>query len=236
MIRLAAVADLHIGKPGSGSVSGRFTSVNEAADVLLLPGDLTEHGSPDELRPLLHELAQVSIPVVAVLGNHDYVDWEHDQLSPLLKGAGVHLLDGDTFAADVKGRRLGIVGVMGYSGGFGGPEDVHHDLAEDIPATTLEAEVRKLERELSRLDTDHRVVMLHYAPIRATVEGEEPTRIPIFGNSRLCEPIDRLGADLVVHGHSHHGTHHATTPGGIPVYNVAAPVIKRPYVVLEVRP
>ncbi|HKP53450.1 MAG TPA: metallophosphoesterase [Chloroflexia bacterium] len=235
MIRLAAVGDLHVSLRSKKSLAWRFQDVNERADVLLLPGDLTDNGYPDEARLLLRELTEVRIPIVAVLGNHDQCAGKVGEVVQLLTEGGVAVLDGDIYRLEVRGKTLGIVGTKGFQGGFG--KNVvapGFEPAVDVWVREAEAEASKIQHELEGLSTDYRVVMLHYAPIRATVQGEHPEIIPFMGTDRLCEPIDRLGADLVVHGHSHHGTHSGVTPGGIPVYNVAASLLDKPYAVLEV--
>jgi Icc-related predicted phosphoesterase len=235
MIRLAAVGDLHLSLPGTGSVARRFRGVNERADVLLLPGDLTDNGYPDEARLLLRELSEVKIPIVAVPGNHDQHAGKEKEVAHLLTEAGVTVLDGDICRLEVRGKTLGIVGAKGFQGGFGKNAVVAgYEPAVDVWVKEAEAEAHKIRLGLERLDSDYRIVMLHYAPIRSTVLGEDPELIPFMGTDLLCEPIDRIGADMVVHGHSHHGTHAGVTPGGIPVYNVAASVLDKPYALLEV--
>jgi Icc-related predicted phosphoesterase len=210
--------------------------INDDADLLLLPGDLTDSGQPDEARLLLRELAEVvEIPIVAVLGNHDQAAGKASEVARLLADGGITLLDGDSFTLDVKGKTLGIVGAKGFQGGFGKNAVVPgFEPAVDVWVNEAKREAAKIERGLIALQTDYRVVVLHYSPVRATVEGEDPEIIPFMGTSRLCEPIDRLGADMVIHGHSHHGTHAGTTPGGIRVYNVAATVLATPYAILKV--
>ena len=234
MIRLVAVSDLHFKVGDEQTIASRFEGVRDKADLLLLPGDLTDNGNLDEASLLGGELSRLGLPVLAVLGNHDFASRMTTQLTGVLNSAGVRVLDGDTAEFTMRGETVGIVGVRGFRGGFD-----HHALSEIsepeveawVVTATIEAE--KLERGLERLHTDYRIVMTHYAPIRATVEGEHPETFPFYGSSRLCEPIDRLGADLVVHGHAHHGTHRGATPRGIPVYNVAASLLDAPFAIIE---
>ena len=236
MIRLAAVGDLHLTLLGAGTVATRFRGVNEVADVLLLPGDLTDSGEPDEARLLIRELTgAVKIPVVAVLGNHDQHSGKVNEVIHVLRDGGVAVLDGDIYTLKVRGKTFGIVGTKGFQGGFGKNAAVPgYEPVVDVWVREADAEAGKIRRGLTWLKADYRVVMLHYAPIRSTVEGEDLELVPFMGTDRLCEPIDELGADLVVHGHSHHGTYTGTTPGGIPVYNVAAQVLDVPYAILKV--
>jgi Icc-related predicted phosphoesterase len=235
LIRLAAVGDLHVTLHSAGAIASRFQGINEHADVLLLPGDLTDRGLPDEARLLVRELvAVVNLPIVAVLGNHDQSAGKAGEVVRVLADGGVTVLDGDSFTIDVNGETLGIVGTKGFQGGFGkNAVEPGFEPAVDVWVNEARREATKIERELATLRADYRVVMLHYSPVRGTVEGEDPEVIPFMGTSRLCEPIDRLGADLVVHGHSHHGTHMGATPGSIPVYNVAASLLATPYAILE---
>ncbi len=217
-----------------GLIAPRFEGVNNAADILLLPGDLTDNGLVEEARVLVRELAGVMIPILAVLGNHDYASDMQDEIVGLLNSNGIRVLDGGTAEIEARGERLGVAGAKGFRGGFG-----KNALEETFePETAIwvaaaEREARKIEHALGQLSSDYRLVMLHYAPVRATVEGEHPEIVPFMGSSRLSVPIDRLGADLVVHGHAHHGSRTGATPGGIPVYNVAASLLDTPFALLE---
>jgi len=234
MISIAAVSDLHFKPTEVEQLRERFNGVRDVADILVLPGDLIDSGTPDDARLLVKELAALDIPIVAVLGNHEYAAGEVGAVAAVYREGGIRLLDGDTIDFIIRGESLGIAGTRGARGGFGehalqgtGEPDV--DLWLDV----ARYEADKLESSLGSLITDYRVVLLHLAPIRGTVEGENPEEIPFYGSSALCEPIDRLGATLVIHGHSHHGTHLGATPTGIPVYNVARTVIPAPYIILE---
>ncbi len=223
--RLAAVGDLHYSKTATAQWQPFFSRMAEQADVVLLCGDLTDYGLPEEAQALARDLqAAVRIPMVAVLGNHDYEAGRQDEIRGLLQQVGAFVLDGET--CEVRG--IGFAGAKGFAGGFGrgtlGPwgEPV-------IKAFVREAvdEAMKLETALARLRTPQRVVVLHYAPVQATVEGEPREIFPFLGTSRLEEPLDRLAATLVFHGHAHNGAPEGRTAGRVPVYNVSLPLLRR---------
>jgi len=209
-----------------------FGQVAEHADVLALCGDLGDYGLVDyglanETHVLVKELAGVlksRVPVLAVLGNHDFEGDDHETVKTILCEAGVTVLDGD--AVEVQG--VGFAGVKGFGGGFG--RSALAPWGESaIKAFVREAldESIKLESALARLRTPHRIAMLHYAPIQATVRGEPPEIFPFLGSSRLEEPINRYEVTAVVHGHAHHGSAGGRTSAQIPVYNVSMPLLKR---------
>ncbi len=219
VVRVAAVGDFHCGEEDVGRYRDAFAKVNDEADVLLLAGDLTRRGTPAEFRVVANELADVRIPILTVLGNHDHESGEAEAGVAILRERGVHLLDGEPFELTPE---VGFAGVKGFIGGFGrytltafGEAETKH-----IVGTTLE-EVQRLEFSLRRLSTPVRVVLLHYAPILDTVLGEPEQIMPFLGNDRLVEPIDRFKAAAVFHGHAHHGTFRGKTPGGVPVFNVS---------------
>jgi Icc-related predicted phosphoesterase len=225
LVRIAAVGDLHFGRSGHGPpLRALFSEVVERADVLALCGDLTDSGEPDEARALARALAAATIPTVAVLGNHDYESGKTDELSRVLCDAGVHVLDGTSY--EVYG--VGFAGVKGFAGGFGrralGPWG-----EEIIKLFVREAldEALKLETALGRLRTERRVVLLHYAPIEGTVEGEPREIYPYLGSSRLEEPLTRYPVDAVFHGHAHHGSAEGRTISDVPVYNVSLNLLQR---------
>jgi Icc-related predicted phosphoesterase len=237
VVRIAALADLHYGKNSQGSLQSVFSRFGDlSADVLVLCGDLTDYGLPDEARALVRELAGlVKVPIVAVLGNHDYEADAAPEVTQILSGAGINVLDGDT--CEIEG--VGFAGTKGFAGGFG--RGVLSPWGE--PATkrfVREAvdETLKLETALSRLRTAWRIAVLHYAPIPGTVEGEPREIYPFLGCSRLEEPLARYSVTAVLHGHAHHGAPEGRTSTGIPVHNVALPLLKRvsaeqPFRVLE---
>ena len=227
IVRVAAVGDVHCGKGSQGQFQPLFTRVAESADVLVLCGDLTDYGLPDEARVLVRELsAAVKVPTIAVFGNHDLESGHAAEITSILTEAGVRLLDGD--GVEIQG--VGFAGVKGFAGGFGaralqswGEEVLKRFVREAVE------EALKLESGLSRLTTEQRVAVLHYAPIRATVATEPEEIIPFLGSSRLEEPCNRYHVAAVVHGHSHGGAPEGQTTTGIPVYNVAMPVLKREF-------
>ena len=237
-VRLAAMGDIHVSKTGQGALASTFAQISERADVLAICGDLTDYGLPEEGRVLAREIATaLRVPCIAVMGNHDYEAGKCDEIRQILADAGVIVLDGD--ATEVAG--VGFAGVKGFCGGFGrgalGPwgEDI-------IKSFVREAvnEAFKLESALARLRTPNRVALLHYSPVRATVEGEPLEIFPYLGSSRLEEPLARYPVTAVIHGHAHNGALEGKTSSGIPVYNVAMPLLKKcwpeqpPFRVIEI--
>ena len=228
-VRVAAVGDVHCTKTSQGALQPLFAQMVESADVLVLCGDLADYGLADEARILAHELGvaiKAKVPVIGVLGNHDHESGEADTVKQILCDAGVTILDGD--AIEVHG--IGFAGTKGFCGGFG------RRALEPWGEGAIKAFVResldeslKLESALARLRTPHRIAILHYSPIQATVEGEPVEIFPFLGSSRLEEPINRYQVTAVVHGHAHHGSPEGTTSTGIPVYNVAMPLLRRSF-------
>ena len=234
MIRVAAVGDVHVGTDSAGRLAPRLAGLADHADVFLLAGDLTHRGRPEEAKVLAEELRGVRIPTIAVLGNHDYHSDEQDGVTEVLEQAGIRVLEGDAVVLEIGGRRVGIAGSKGFGGGFAGAS------ASDFGEPEMKAFVGhtkalagRLERALGGLHTDRRIVLLHYSPVAETLAGE-PREIHAFlGSYLLAEAVDRVGADLVLHGHAHRGSRDGITPGGVPVRNVAAPVIGRAYEVFR---
>ena len=237
-VRLAAMSDIHVGKTGQGALASVFAQASERSDVLVMCGDLTDYGLPEEARILARDIATaLRVPCVTVLGNHDYEAGKQDEVRQILTDAGVTVLDGDS--CEVHG--VGFAGVKGFCGGFGrgalGPwgEDI-------IKIFVREAvnEAFKLESALARLRSPIRVALLHYSPVRATVEGEPLEIFPYLGSSRLEEPLTRYPVTAVLHGHAHNGCMEGRTSSGTPVYNVAMPLLKKcwpeqpPFRVIEV--
>jgi Icc-related predicted phosphoesterase len=224
-VRIAAVGDFHSSEEEAGTFRAHFASVNRDADVLVLAGDLTRRGTPAEMKTVVAELSDVTIPIVAVLGNHDYESGQVEEGACILRDRGIHLLDGDAFQLD---DRLGIAGAKGFMGGFGrraltafGEPETKAFVADCI------GEVQKLELALQRLHTPVRVALLHYAPVVGTVVGEPEQIYPFLGTDRLADPLDRYGVDVCFHGHAHIGTFRGETTGGVPVFNVAHALLKR---------
>ena len=222
-MRLAAVGDTHIRKNSQGTLQPLLAAVNETADVLLLCGDLTDYGLPEEAHVLAKELMAVRIPIVGVLGNHDYESGQEKEVCKILSDAGMHLLDGET--VEING--VGFAGAKGFIGGFG-RATLGQWGERAIKAFVQEAidEAMKLESALARLRTPQRVAILHYSPIRATVEGEPTEIMAYLGTSRLEEPLNRYPVNAVFHGHAHHGSPEGRTSTGIPVFNVAMPLLR----------
>jgi len=225
-VRFAAVGDIHCKKDSAGAFRELFAQASDAADALLLCGDLTDYGLPEEARVLASELGAAKVPIVAVLGNHDFESDAQNDVRNILADAGVHVLDGE--ACEIHG--VGIAGVKGFAGGYGratlgswGERSIKTFVNEAIQ------EALKLESALAKLRTAERLAVLHYSPIEATVQGEPIEIFPFLGTSRLEEPLIRYPVSTVLHGHAHRGSPEGRTVNGTPVYNVALPLLKRTY-------
>ena len=226
-VRVAAIGDVHYTKTSQGALQPLFLQINESADVLLLCGDLTDYGLPEEAQVLAKDLtSNLKIPVVAVFGNHDFESGQVQEVQRILCDAGIRILDGD--GCEIDG--IGYAGAKGFAGGFGeralqawGEESTKRFVHEAID------EALKLEKAISRLQTPQRIVLLHYSPIRATVEGEPPEIFPFLGSSRLEETLNRYPVTAVFHGHAHHGSPEGRTQRDVPVYNVALPLLRRSF-------
>jgi Icc-related predicted phosphoesterase len=233
LIRVAATGDVHF---ATGSL-GRLRSHLEAEkdlQLLLLAGDLTRRGDPQEAAVLAEELAGLPFPVVAVLGNHDHHRDAMEEVAAALREVGVTVLEGGSASLRVNGTRVGIAGVKGFAGGFAGACAAYFGEREmkDFVATTQRS-AASLEAALRELDSEVRIALLHYSPVEGTLVGEPPPLWPFLGSYLLAEAVDRAGADLVLHGHAHYGSPESVTPAGIRVLNVAQTVTGRPFVVLE---
>lgn len=230
MIRIAAVGDVHFAEDSAGRLAPYWSRLADHADVFLLVGDLTNIGSPSQARALAEELSVVDVPMVAVLGNHDYHADDPGAVRSALETAGVIVLEGAGVTLRVGERTLGIAGVKGFGGGF--PGACGHEFGEPEMKEFMrltERSATQLERALSELSADYRVALTHYAPVKDTLAGERLEIFPFLGAFQLAEAIDRAGAHLAIHGHAHHGTERGMTPGGVPVRNVALPLLRRPY-------
>src|SRR5438067_10484516 len=226
IVRVAAIGDLHCTKTSQGAFQPLLAKVAESAELLLVAGDLTDYGLADEARVLARELTTLRIPVVAVLGNHDFESGKEDEVRQIIADAGVVVLDGD--ATEIHG--IGIAGVKGFGGGFG--QRALGPWGETIIKQFVRAavdEALKLEAALARLRTTQLVALLHYSPVQATVEGEPLEIYPFLGSSRLEEPINRYPVSLVLHGHAHRGQLEGATKTGVPVYNVSMPLLTRSF-------
>ena len=233
-LKVAAIGDLHVKDDHSAPYRELFGEISREADVLVLTGDLTDLGKPREAEILAEDLRACSIPVVAVLGNHDYECGHEDEIKAIVKGAGVHLLDGSSHEID----GVGFVGVKGFAGGFG--RRMLGSFGEGAIKTFVQEsmnEAMRLENAMRSVRSKRAIVVLHYAPVADTIEGEPLEIFPFLGSSRLAETIDRFKVSAVVHGHAHRGKYEGRTPAGAPVYNVAYHIEKptgRPYALIEV--
>ena len=224
-LRIAATADLHYAKHSRGKMHDAFAEISSSADVLLLCGDLTEYGLPEEAEELAADVrSAVRIPIIAVIGNHDYESGQPEMVSKVLDEAGVNMLVGE--AIEIAG--VGFAGISGFGGGFGrrmlnawGEPLIKQFVQESI------SHAIRLEQALVKLQTERRIVVLHYSPIRATLQGEDPEIYAFLGSSRLEEPINRFRVTAVFHGHAHNGILDGKTSTGIPVYNVSEPALRK---------
>jgi Icc-related predicted phosphoesterase len=222
-MRIAATADLHFFSPLDGVIQEQLAQVRDKADLLVIAGDLTNYGKPAEMKELLNFLVRLRLPIVAVLGNHDYESGAETELTRMMTEEGIKVLDGT--ACEHEG--VGFAGAKGFGGGFGrGALTAFGESGVKAFVQGAIDEALKLERAMSQLRTSKRVVVIHYAPVADTIQGEAPEIFPYLGSSRLAEVVDRHGADMVLHGHAHHGALDGKTTGGIPVHNVALPILQ----------
>ncbi|MFZ0946422.1 MAG: metallophosphoesterase family protein [Syntrophobacteraceae bacterium] len=239
VVRVAAISDVHCKKDSKQGLRPVFDQIAGEADVLLVCGDITHLGLPEEACVFLEQAVPVlnKIPVLCVLGNHDFESGKQDALWEQLSGAGLIMMDGDSL--QIYG--VGFTGVKGFGGGFGRMA-VHPWGEKVIKDFVKEADIEaeKLETGLSKLDIGPRIVVMHYAPIRATVAGEPLELFPFLGSSRLEDPLNRFAVTAVFHGHAHQGSFEGKTNANIPVYNVSVAVLKQrfpkraPFFMLEV--
>jgi Icc-related predicted phosphoesterase len=224
IVRIGAVADLHCSKSSQGQLQALLAPAVKSVNFLLLAGDLTDYGLPDEAHILVRELTGLSVPIVAVLGNHDFESGKQEEVKQILVAAGIKVLDGD--ACEIAG--VGIAGGKGFAGGFGrgtlGPwgETIIKEFVREAVNEAL-----KLESALSRLRMPQRIALLHYSPIETTVEGEPREIFPFLGCGRLAEPLVRYPVTAVFHGHAHRGSPEGKLGENVPVYNVALPLLRR---------
>lgn len=234
VIRIGAVGDVHLDEDVVGRFRPALDQIAEYADVLLLAGDLTRHGSESEARCVATEFGGLDVPVVTVLGNHDHHCDEVPAVVRVLEDAGITVLEGTGVVLRCGEHRLGIAGAKGFGGGFAGrcaSEFGEPEMKAFIRTTSAVAE--RLGTALRELDADVRVALTHYAPVPDTLAGEPLEIYPFLGSYLLGEAIDSAPTALAIHGHAHHGTERGTTPGGVRVRNVAHPVIKQAYSVFH---
>jgi Icc-related predicted phosphoesterase len=234
MIRIAAVGDVHVDQDVVGRYRPALERLPEVADVLLVAGDLTRHGTVEEARCFATEFGGLEVPVVVVLGNHDHQSDQQDAVADLLTGSGIAVLEGSGMVLDVHGHRLGVAGAKGFGGGFAGAcaSKFGEREMKDFVGTT-EAIADKLGAALRGLDCDALVALTHYSPVPETLAGEPLEIYPFLGSYLLGQAIDSAPTALALHGHAHAGTERGRTPGGVPVRNVAHPVIKQAYNVYQ---
>jgi Icc-related predicted phosphoesterase len=237
-VRVAAVGDVHL----DADVLGRYRPALEhlagKADMLLLAGDLTRHGTPDEARCVAQEFGGLAVPVVAILGNHDYHSDQQDEVAAVLREAGLTVLECSGTVLDCGGVRVGVAGTKGFGGGFAGA------CASEFGEPEMKAFTRhgrelaaRFATALAELDCDVRISLTHYSPVPETLLGEPLEIYPFLGSYHLAQAIDAApGVGLAVHGHAHAGSERGATPGGVPVRNVAHPVIKQAYNVYQLAP
>jgi Icc-related predicted phosphoesterase len=235
-MRIAATSDLHFTPQGYDRIREPLSHVKDEADVLVIAGDLTNYGKPEEMHSLMNALVRLRIPIVSVLGNHDYESDQQDELMKMMTAEGIKVLDGSSYERD----GVGFAGTKGFPGGFGrgmltafGEKEIKAFVQAGLDETL------KLERALTMLSSSKIVIVTHYAPICETVEGERLEILPFLGSSRLAEVIDRHQAVIAFHGHAHHGKPDGKTIGGVPVHNVALSILMAqeppcPYRVFEV--
>ncbi len=238
--RIAAVGDVHVRETDKGKWVDYFKEVSAQADVLVICGDLTDTGDEVEAQILAEELKACTIPVVAVLGNHDHEKGRHKLIRQILLKEGVHMLDGEA----IKIHDVGFAGVKGFGGGFD-----NHMLSMfgegAMKAFVQEAvdEALRLDRALARLDAEYtvskKIAVMHYSPIKETVIGEPEPIYPFLGSSRLAEPLNRRKVDVAFHGHAHIGKLEGETSAGVKIFNVSKPILmqngyKYPFYIYEI--
>ncbi|WP_330261169.1 metallophosphoesterase family protein [Streptomyces sp. NBC_00539] len=240
MIRVAAVGDIHLGPGSEGTLRPAFETLGAHADLLLLAGDLTRHGTAEEARVVAHEVAGLPVPVAAVLGNHDYQSDQEAAVAEELARVGVHVLEGDGVVLDIAGTKVGVAGTKGFCGGFAGrcaSDFGEPEMKSFVQYTRRSANsLRESLHELRGSDCDIRIALTHFSPVEDTLAGEPREIYPFLGSYLLAEAVDDAGADLAIHGHAHAGKEHGMTAGGIRVRNVAMPVIDRAFAVYHLSP
>jgi Icc-related predicted phosphoesterase len=234
MVRIAAAGDVHASESTRERTIDVFTAIESRADIVLLAGDLTTHGEPEQAQVLADAVRVLGIPAAAVLGNHDLHSGQGDEVARVLREAGVRMLDRDSAVFEVGGQEVGVVGTKGFVGGFSGSQlpDFGEPLLRRVYAeTTEEAEaIRRGLQEIAHCPI--RIVLLHYAPTSDTLHGEPEGIWTYLGSERLAGPIAEYRPDVVLHGHAHSGSFEGAI-GSVPVYNVAVHVTGRDFYVFE---
>ena len=234
MIRIAAVGDVHVDADVVGRYRPALDRLPEVADTLLVAGDLTRHGTVDEAKSFTKEFGGLEVPVVVVLGNHDHQSDQQDDVTKVITDAGITVLEGTSTVLEVNGHRLGVAGVKGFGGGFAGACASNFGEREmKAFVATTEAIAEELQSALQATECDALVALTHYAPVPETLSGEPLEIYPFLGCYQLGRAIDAAPTMLALHGHAHHGSERGRTPGGVPVRNVAHPVIKQAYNVYQ---
>jgi Icc-related predicted phosphoesterase len=234
MIRIAAVGDVHVDKDVVGRYRPALDRLPDVADVLLIAGDLTRHGTVDEAKCFTQEFGGLGVPAIVVLGNHDHQSDQQDDVAKVLTDAGITVLEGTSTVLELNGHRLGVAGVKGFGGGFAGACASNFGEREmKAFVETTEAIADRLQKALHEVDCDALVALTHYAPVPETLTGEPLEIYPFLGCYQLGRAIDSAPTALALHGHAHHGSERGRTPGGVPVRNVAHPVIKQAYNVYQ---
>lgn len=236
MVQIATAGDVHCGPQDAARVRAQFAAVHQEADVLLLAGDLTNHGTPEEMRAFADGMREAAarLPVYAVFGNHDVHADQVAEARAILAEAGITVLEHETATLTVNGTSVGIAGAKGFCGGFnGGCASVFGEPEMRVFLKPTHDAAAFFGEALRSLDTDLKVALMHYAPVPETLMGERWELFAFLGAYQLGDALDDAGCDLALHGHAHRGTEHGATPGGVPVRNVAQAVLKRPYAVYE---
>jgi len=234
VIRVAAVGDVHMDADVLGRYRPALEHLPSKADVLLLAGDLTRHGTTEEAECVAREFADLGVPVITVLGNHDYHSDQVEGVVKVLKNAGIQVLECAGTVLELPGGRLGVAGTKGFGGGFAGrcaSEFGEPEMKAFVRHTRQTAE--RFGQALRSLEADWVIALTHYAPVPDTLLGEPPEIYPFLGSYQLGQAIDSAPTALAIHGHAHCGTERGTTPGGVRVRNVAQPVIRQAYSVFQ---
>lgn len=234
-MKIVSMGDIHCRMDTPDLIQKLIGELDHGFEVMILAGDLTDNGLPEEAEVLARQLKDYPIPIITILGNHDHEGGKADEIVDVMRSAGMVVLDGTTCEVG----EVGFVGIKGFCGGF--DENMIQPFGEKALKTFIHYSIDEsvvLENALAKLQhCAHKVAVLHYAPIKATLIGEPPELFPFLGTSRLADSIDRQGADLILHGHAHHGSPFGRTTGNIPVYNVSRFVqmahMGKPYCVIE---